>query len=63
MCINTAYGKIAVSNTDNVKDQGYGRTLMKVGRQTLKVALIWLKSAGGMKQLNDLQGFLSSLQL
>ncbi len=40
-----------------------GRTLMKVGLHTLKVVLICLKSPGGMEQLNDSQGFLSSLQL
>lgn len=46
-----------------VNNQAEERTFMKVGRHTLKVVLIWLKSPGGMEQLNDTQGFRSSLQL
>lgn len=46
-----------------VNNQAEERTLMKVGRHTLKVVLIWLKSPGGMEHPKDTQGFLSSLQL
>lgn len=36
---------------------------MNVCFQILKVTLIWLNLAGGILQLNDVQGFAFSLQL